>query len=323
MEDQEWVHDMLQIKTLRYFDIRMTPGRYIYELEIFRDKFMPWLRHVIVNRSKSVGSDEPQKERTSSFPFLSLPRKLRNEVYRLIAIPPNRRIHPEIGGWYNETARDACNMSLACTQVRFEISKILYGEAIFASEFPGHHLNAVMRFLKTQHSAAKHASEVMKSLHKWKEAPSLDLESKMLTCNIWPIRHIALAVGESIHELHYLPELVKGGHIESLELAIHGHLKAITMKLDWNNLSPAYRLGQWRGGFTCEQLIAIAHIPHVQVQIVPKSRVHTDCLNWLEDGMRHELLKGKTEIADLDWLYTPLNEVVVDRPLARGRMPIW
>ncbi|KAI4142508.1 MAG: hypothetical protein LQ340_007323, partial [Diploschistes diacapsis] len=65
---------------------------------------------------------------SSCFAFLDLARKIRDQIYRGLVLPPSKRIH--IGSWFNPEARDAYNAVFICYQRRIEISSILYSEAI-------------------------------------------------------------------------------------------------------------------------------------------------------------------------------------------------
>ena len=47
-KDAEWVQAILQIKTLRYFDIPVIAGGVIYEHPEFKDDFLPWLKYCLL-----------------------------------------------------------------------------------------------------------------------------------------------------------------------------------------------------------------------------------------------------------------------------------
>ena len=155
-EDKEWVQALLQIRTLRHFDIQMLPGGYIDDLKTFRSGFLAWIRDAMVNRPKPVVNVQPQSQQSPPFPFLSLPRGLRNQVYREIALPRDKRINPGVGGWYHEAARDGCNLSLTCKRVHYEVLKVLYGQAIFASDLPWHY-QGLFDFINTHYNSDNHA----------------------------------------------------------------------------------------------------------------------------------------------------------------------
>ena len=84
-------------------------------------------------------------------------------MYRETALPRDKRVHPGVRGWYNESARDACNLSLTCKRVHLEVLKVLYGEAIFTSNLEWHR-QGFFNLLNTHHSANNHGFLVIISL---------------------------------------------------------------------------------------------------------------------------------------------------------------
>ena len=126
--------------------------------------------------------------------------------------------------------------------------------------------------------------------------------------HMWPIKHIAITIGipTGTSVLTELPCLVKRAHLKTLELTIDSPLTAFRMHEDWLQCYENKTFGEFRGDFTSKQLVAIAHIPHVIVKLDLINMA--SCLDWLENGLRRALLKGKTEIPSLEWLYTPLDE---------------
>ena len=137
-----------------------------------------------------------------------------------------------------------------------------------------------------------------------------NLHKKMPKHHMWPIKHIALRIGIDARTsaLTELPCLLKRARLESLELTIDAPRTTIRMCADWRDCYENNKLGEWRGDFTSKQLVAIAHIPHVRVRMIFHGVIDASCLDWLENGLRCELLKGKPEIPSLEWLYTPLDE---------------
>ena len=90
------------------------------------------------------------------------------------------------------------------------------------------------------------------------------------------------------------------------------------MSAEWTELGPqnASANNTQPAIFSRAQLVAIAHIPHVSVKIRPSATtrpiVEPEYLDWLEGGLRGELLKGVagTELPGMEWLYTPLSDWV-------------
>lgn len=133
--DEEWVQAILQIKSLWHFDIPVIPRGVIYDYPEFRDNFLPWLKTNLLEAAKppefkeTVSSNRPN----GPFPFLSLPRSIRNNIYRHALLPSDRRIHPYIGSWYDLTTRQVIPLLQTCRQFQQEAEIALYGQGIFSA----------------------------------------------------------------------------------------------------------------------------------------------------------------------------------------------
>ena len=67
----------------------------------------------------------------SSFPIFRLPRSIRDLIYRHLLLPSNKRLHPYIGSWYDQSTQNAVPLFRSCRGVRCEAEEVLYGQAIF------------------------------------------------------------------------------------------------------------------------------------------------------------------------------------------------
>ena len=306
-EDKEWVRALLQIKSLRRFDIPMIPGGSIESNTEFTRKFLPWLKHSLTKTFRPVPDTVVEKRPTSSFPFFNLPREVRDMVYRYLALPADGRIHIGIGSWYDGTTRDAFNAIVSCRQLHQEVSTIIFKEATFATERPKYNA-ATMSFMKDHHCAQK-----------WLP--------RSLVGNPWPIKHLSLAITDPRRDLQDLPWLVKRARLESLQLAVSVTL-ANVMRRSWQlcqGNTDGSNYGLWQGGFRRCQLIAIAHVPYVVLRGSCEAEacaasVQAECLDWIQRGLRRELLKGRPEMESLEWLYAGLNEEVFEPLYPRARL---
>ena len=132
--NQKWVQAILQIKSLKHFDIPVIPGGVIYDYPEFRDDFLPCLkRDLTQTRNASEVEARDVYEKSAPFPFLRLERPIRNLIYRHALLPRNRRLHPYIKTWYDLTTRAVIPVILTCKQIHDEASSILYEQGIFTA----------------------------------------------------------------------------------------------------------------------------------------------------------------------------------------------
>jgi len=148
-KNEEWVQAVLQIKSLKYFDIPVIPGGVIYDYAEFRDDFLPWLKsNITVIRPVRTAEDTVMShQQIKPFPFLRLQRSIRDLVYRHTLLPPGKRVHPYIKSWYDLTTREVLPVFLACKQMHNEAEAILYGEGVFTAPSLQKYENRMCRFL--------------------------------------------------------------------------------------------------------------------------------------------------------------------------------
>ena len=136
----DWVQSILQIKTLRFFDIRAIPRRNITEDQSCVPKVLHDLRSLLYQQSDKPVTTEPAESSSLSqgytFPLLQLPLHLRKRIYRFALLPADGHLRPYLKSWYDITIRNVVPLFLTCRQVRNEAEAILYGEGLFWS--PAH-----------------------------------------------------------------------------------------------------------------------------------------------------------------------------------------
>ena len=146
-KDTEWIQAILQIESLRYFDIPVIRGGIIYHHAAFRDDFLPWLK-TSLNENQKTTADMGQPPTTDDhssgqlpkttvlgqisaaddgtgghFPFLRLNRKVRDLIYREVLLHHNnKRLHPYIinPASYNQTTCNTIPLFLTCKHIHEE-----------------------------------------------------------------------------------------------------------------------------------------------------------------------------------------------------------
>lgn len=129
----EWVQSILQIKTLRSFDIRAIPRRKITEGQSCVSNVLQDLRSLLYrqsNASMTLPAEDPIRTLGSAFPLMRLPSQVRK---RLALLPANRQLHPYLKSWYDVTTRQVVPLFLTCRQIQREAEAVLYGEGIFCA----------------------------------------------------------------------------------------------------------------------------------------------------------------------------------------------
>lgn len=145
----EWVQAILQIKSLKYFDIPVIPGGVIYDYAEFQDDFLPWLKsNITVARPvRTIEDTAISDQQIKSFPFLRLGRSIRDLIYRHTLLPPGKRVHPYIKSWYDLTTRAVLPVFLTCKQLHNEAEVVLYAEGIFTAPSLQKYEQRMCRFL--------------------------------------------------------------------------------------------------------------------------------------------------------------------------------
>ncbi|KAL9042836.1 MAG: hypothetical protein Q9214_003670, partial [Letrouitia sp. 1 TL-2023] len=133
-EDQAWVQAMLQIKSLKRFDLTVVDDANAFNVTKFKEIFLPWLRDAMMGVQSTVECAETIKQDNGqAFPFLRLDLNIRKQVYEEVLFTQNRRIHPFVKSWYDRGSRHLAPLSLVCKLIQHEVKELFYDKAIFAS----------------------------------------------------------------------------------------------------------------------------------------------------------------------------------------------
>lgn len=130
----DWVQSILQIKTLRFFDIRAIPRRRITEDQSCVPEVLQELRKLLYKPSNAletvlIGSPNPSLR--STFPLMRLPLHVRQRIYRFALLPADKILHPYLKSWFDGTTQNIVPLFLTCHQIREEAEAVLYGEGRF------------------------------------------------------------------------------------------------------------------------------------------------------------------------------------------------
>ncbi|MCJ1434009.1 hypothetical protein MMC27_003374 [Xylographa pallens] len=301
-KDKEWVKAILQITTLKEFDIPVIPGGVIYDLPEFKDDFLPWLKSSLLQQPQHDVSLQKQKldeyHEGTMVPWLKFPRNVRDLVYRQVLLPSNRRIHPYIRPWYDRDTQNAVSLFLVNKQIRYEAELVLYGEGIFTAESLKHQLN-FLRMLQE------------KTTHWFKGMP--DYKGSRLTQRLMQlIRHIRVGVeidrSQFVHNLS-TDDLVKGllisfaaryMHLSSFTIVLSDSL-VVHMNRQWATYAPN-EIPRWRGGFRDFLLRDVARLP-IRVETSNTTQLDPSCLEWFTEGLKRERLFRIDTSPTMDWLY--------------------
>lgn len=132
----DWVQSILQIKTLRFFDIRAIPRRKIIEDQSCVPQVLQDLRTLLYQQSsalKTAPAEPLSSSLGSTFPLLQLPLHLRKRIYRFALLPVDKHLHPYLKSWYDVTTRNVVPLFLTCRQIQKEAEAVLYGEGVFCA----------------------------------------------------------------------------------------------------------------------------------------------------------------------------------------------
>ena len=296
--DRAWVRDILQIKSLRYFDIPVIPGGVIYDFPEFAEDFLPRLKAALCQQPASnivgqgVSFRDCHNSQSSVFRFLDLDVSIRKRVYRHLLLPPNKRVHPYLKPWYDQTTNNTIPLFLTCKKIHQEAEVVLYGESIYTS---------------LMH---KYDSELRNFLMGGKGTPVRLLKL---------IKHIRLGYPYGGHVQTMIRRRVAGytrlmgdplllnwivGNmdLESLELVIQGPTAIARMNFDWELCLEGHK-GSWRGLWHESQLRKFAQTPRLLLDLPEEPELNPHCLEWLTVGLRKKYLARTDDSPELAWLY--------------------
>ncbi|MCJ1385051.1 hypothetical protein MMC17_008169 [Xylographa soralifera] len=294
---------ILQITTLKEFDIPVIHGGVIYDFPEFKDDFLPWLKSGLLQQPQHGAPLQKQKlnenHEGTKVSFLEFPREIRDLVYRQVLLPWDRRIHPYIRSWYDQDTRNAVSLFLVDKQIHHEAELVLYSEGIFTAASLQHQTNLLnMLREKTKHR--------VKDIPDYKRIRLPQRSTKL-------IRHIRLALDfdrAPYETLSNINNFVEGPLITFA--AKHMQLSSLTIVLSdslvrhmnrqWVACAPN-EIPKWRGGFSEFLLRYKARLP-VRVETLGIIQLDAFCLEWLTEGLKRERLFRIDMSPSMDWLYT-------------------
>lgn len=137
-KNAEWVHAVLRIDTLRYFNFSYR-CKASNERADFARHFLPWLQARLTERNSKPSVAEEQNKsivetpQNGHFPLLKLPGVVRDRIYRWTLVPYNNFVHPFLPPYFDETTQSLIPLFLTNKKVYQEAECVLYREAIFRS----------------------------------------------------------------------------------------------------------------------------------------------------------------------------------------------
>ncbi|MCJ1420879.1 hypothetical protein MMC32_007238 [Xylographa parallela] len=301
-KDKEWVKAILQITTLKEFDIPVIPGGVIDDLPEFKDDFLPWLKSSLLQQPQHEVSLRKEKlneyHEGAMVPLLEFPRNIRDLVYRHVLLPPGRRIHPYIRPWYDRDTKNAVSLFLVNKQIHHEAELVLYSEGIFTAEPLKHQFN-LLRML------AKRTTYGLKAVP--------DHNGVRLTQRLTKlIRHIRVEIAidrsKSVIDLStndivkspLIPFAARYMQLSSFTIVLSDSL-VVHMNRQWVACAPN-EIPRWRGGFRDSLLRHIARLP-VRIETSNTTQLDPSCLEWFTEGLKRERLFRIDTSPTMDWLY--------------------
>ena len=281
-KDEEWVQAILQIRSLKCFDIPVITNGNIYDYPEFRDEFLPWLKTSLVGAKRPLFGDcqdEEQADDKPPFHFLGLPREIRDQIYRYALLPPSRRLHPYIKPWYDMTTRNALPLFLSCRQIHNEAELILYGEGIFTSPCLPKYDRKLSRFLGG----------------KIRE-PGSGLNDRLLKL----IKNLSFGWSK-VGQYRVFNIIGKSMQLDYLEFVLPEHgVDYINEEWRHRSINPK---ALWRAGYAGDfTMQTYARIPNLVIRTPPGKDLEPDCREWWTRGLRKEV---RTPSGDpkLAWLH--------------------
>ena len=319
--EEEWVRAILQIKSLVYFDIPVIKNGIIYEIPYFADEFLPELKRKLLQQSSHhfTASERPMalntRGRTESiFRLLDLDVDIRERIYRHLLLPPDRRLHPYIGAWYDQTTKNTVSLFLTCRQVHKEAEKILYSRGVFSSPIKKYDVQ-LLRFFRnsTRASCTRGLNPRLLSLVRQVYvghgppysyymlafmAEKMNLESLQIFCDDETL-YGSIHGGTTIYNL--------GGTLQPgiTFLTILGTVReTLTSWSPSEDFLKNVELADlWQPILSMQQLYHLARIRGAQIETPLDWQVHPACLSWPTVGLRNELLH-RTDFSDeMQWLH--------------------
>lgn len=283
-KEEEWVQAILQIKTLKYFDIPVIKGGIIYRYPAFADDFLPWLKTSLINASRhsqsgngklsgsSINSD------TKPFLILRLDKAIRERIYRHVLLPPHKGIHPYIKTWYDITTSNIIPLFLTCKQIHEEAEYVFYSEAIFTSRLDKYN-TPLVNFLQGQPDPAKPGLP-----------PCLRPFIKHIRCDT-----SSNVFGDLYRYLLSCPDLTAHITLNSQDIQAFNR--------DWENSAPNSKADFRSKYFSELTMCFLARINKVVLETPEGVPLNAECHDWVTRGLREEYLHpcGDERLAWVQW----------------------
>ena len=282
--DAEWVQAILQIKSLKHFDLPVIPGGNIYTHPTFSDDFLPWLKASLI-QAHTTQQRETQVfkplDANAPFPFLRLDWTIRERIYRHTLLPPNRRLHPYLKPWYDLTTRNTLPLFLTCHQIRSEAECVLYGTAVFTSPSLAKYDRRLSRFL---------GGKIRKT------ALSSGLQPRLLRM----IKRLSFG-WTKVGQYRVFSVIGSSMQLDYLEFVLpEPGVKYINDEWRERAVNPK---ALWRAGYAGDYTMQVyARIPSLVISTPEGKELEPECREWWTKGLRNELLHPSGD-PKLAWLH--------------------
>lgn len=284
-KDAEWVQAILQIKSLKVFEIPVIPGGNIYNHPKFKDDFLPWLKASLTQAHKPQPPDHqvsrPSNDNTP-LAFLRLPRSIRDRVYRHTLLPPSRRLHPYLKPWYDLTTHNVLPLFLTNHQIHTEAEAVLYGTAIFTSPSLAKYDRRLSRFL---------GGSIRES-----DRSKAGLHPRLLSL----IKNLSFGWSK-VGQYRVFSIIGNSMQLECLEFVLPERgVEYINEEWRHRKVNPK---ALWRAGYAGDfTMQTYARIPNLVVSTPPGCDLEPECREWWTKGLRNELLNPSGD-PKLAWLH--------------------
>lgn len=308
--EKEWVQAILQIKTLKHFDVPVIKGGIIYQYPEFTGDFLPWLKTTLLQPAKDhpaaqlTQTDNVNRSPHQPFPLIWLPVAIRQRIYGHALLPPSKHVHPYIQPWYDQTTRNLIPLLRTCRQVREEVEEAFYSTAVFTSLEPLKYDTGLLHFFRGTHGyqywrqnaprTVKHHDGLPLRLH--------GLIRHVRVENAWSIRFDLLHfLAQGIESLQTLTLVLDNDSVDDLNALFEGG-----MPRPWrypqhrsSRISPGRR--RYSKFWSTKMLRQLARVPGVRIMIAEGRALHPDVRPYLETGLRNIYLSKEIDELE-DWI---------------------
>ncbi|EON67331.1 hypothetical protein W97_06584 [Coniosporium apollinis CBS 100218] len=306
--EKEWVQAILQIKTLKHFDVPVIKGGIIYQYPEFTGDFLPWLKTTLLQPAKDhpaaqlTQTDNVNRSPHQPFPLMRLPVAIRQRIYGHALLPPSKHVHPYIRPWYDQTTRNLIPLLRTCRQVREEVEEAFYSTAVFTSLKPIKYDTGLLHFFRGTQNALRTVKQ-----HDGLPLRLRGLIRHVRVENAWSIRFYLLHfLAQGIESLQTLTLVLDNDSVDDLNALFEGGMPRPWDPQDrLSRISPGRRRYSklWSRRF----LRQLARIPGVRIMIAEGRALHPDVRPYLETGLRSIYLSKEIDVLEA-W-------IIDDQPL--------